>query len=165
MIPNNHAMFGQASTQISNRIEIPVLAARIPGSMDLCSNRSNPKVTYLYRGCDPDLICKINADYGWVSAPLTSDNPVGSCILARKDKKPLLLEHAEALTDYCYGHLGDIFEEHLVNFFEDQADDEALLSKDGILNQISKVKFEEFLQAWRVGQGSAVPSGLASPYT
>jgi hypothetical protein len=164
MLPTNHAVFGQAPTQISDRIKLPVVAARIPGSINLCGNTSNSKVTYFYRACDPNLVCGVNADYGWGSAPQTWDIPVGSCIVAQKDKKPLLMKHAKALTNYCCKHLGRIFNKHLADFFEDGDEDEALLNKDGILNQISKVKFEEFFQAWKVDQGEAVPQNPASPY-
>lgn len=118
MLPTDHAIFSQAPTQVSDRIEFPAVAARVPGNIDLCGNTSNSKATYLYRGCDPDLICGFNVGYGWGSAPLTWDVPVGSCIVARKDKKSLLIEHAKSLAGYCYTHLADILQEQLESGFK-----------------------------------------------
>jgi len=41
----------------------------------------------------------MNGGYGWAFAPMSWDFPVGSCIVTRLDKKPLLTEHVEVLTE------------------------------------------------------------------
>jgi hypothetical protein len=87
MLPTNHAIFSQALTEVSDRIEFPTMAARIPGSIDLCNNTSNSEETWLHRGCNPDVIFNVTPNDGWGSAPLMWDIPVGSCIVARKEKR------------------------------------------------------------------------------
>jgi len=130
-IPAIHAIFKQAPTQISEHIELPVAAARIPGSVDFWVNgitgsTMNQAIKFMYQGCNRDIDDKdfMTGGYGWGFAPRSWDVPTGSCIVVRMDKKPLLPEHVEVMGDYCHDYLGVFFQEQMESGFEERDEDD-----------------------------------------
>lgn len=165
MLPVQHAIFNQEPTPISSRIGFPITVARIPGSVDFWERKIgqadvfhpnvNQAVTFLHVGIDPmDDGKDFPLSAAWGFAPWTWDTPVGSCIIARKDKKSLLPGHIALLSEYC--HL------HLTSFFELQMEGD--LKKTDVLNQISKKKFKAYLHAWRARQKEDDLREMVSPY-
>jgi hypothetical protein len=112
-LPTTDAIFTKHDTSdIANRIGIPILTQRCPldpkwanskdamfEGMSPCNNQD---ATFLHQCCDPGAKFDISTGslgWGWCSAPWQSE--VGSAIVVRKDKKPLLPMQMEALAGYC----------------------------------------------------------------
>ncbi len=160
-LPAHHAIFKQTASQISERIELPVAAARIPGSIEKHMGKEhfpnvNSAITYLYSCCDPDTREKEWApgNLTWAWAPFTWDSPVGSCIVARRDKKALYPEHVAALTQFCQVYITPFFEEQMMNE----------LDVEHVLKEITKKKFEEYWEAWKDKQTDPEKKKRVSPF-
>lgn len=99
-IPSTHAMFDTSLLEVPALIGIPMVIHRI-------GTQSNHR---------PDLDCQIatclNIEYSNSLAPPQWQSHVGSCLVARKDKKPLSSQHLEAVWMYIdrvldyYGDVG-----------------------------------------------------------
>ena len=63
---------------------------------------------------------------------------VGSVIVVRQDKKPLLPEHVETLCDFCQSYLQPLFEEAL----------EGSLDKKSVLDQITQDGFQKYWEQY-----------------
>lgn len=112
-LPITDAIFTQHDTSdIADRIGISILTRRCPpdprwvNSNDAMfehgSPTNNQDATFLHQCCDPGAKFDLSTGsfgWGWCSAPW--QNSVGSAIVVRKDKKPLLTMHMEALARYC----------------------------------------------------------------
>ncbi|KAK5735723.1 hypothetical protein LTR17_007895 [Elasticomyces elasticus] len=84
-IPSNHAMFGSPPLEVPAILGIPMVIHRV-------GTKSRDRA---------DLDCQIatylNIKYSDGLAPPQWQSHVGSCLVARKDKKPLSLPHLEAV--------------------------------------------------------------------
>jgi hypothetical protein len=97
------------NSDIADRIGIPILTRRIPpdpkwanSDMEGGSPFNNQDATFLHQCLDPKAVSdpsKGSIGWGWCSQQW--QNEVGSVVVVRKDKKPLLPLHMEALTTYC----------------------------------------------------------------
>jgi hypothetical protein len=123
----------------------------------------NQSATFLHIGCDPDITETMEYPGSWGFAPMKWQNDVGSVIIARQDKKPLLPEHAEALADFC--------QEHVTPMIEAQNESEwgapgsvPGLRKDDILKEITKEKFLMYYASWKAGQTDEEKRKQISPY-
>ncbi|KAI1399818.1 hypothetical protein F4819DRAFT_399059 [Hypoxylon fuscum] len=101
------------ASDIAKRIELAVFTRRCPPDSKWANDKdnkvfkgsspfNNQDATFLHLCCDP------KADFnhqtgalGWGWASMQWQNSVGSVIVVRQDKKPLLPLHAEALCKYC----------------------------------------------------------------
>jgi len=170
-IPASSSIFQQAATDVSERIELPILVRRISGSVNKWSKRTdvpagmigyvNHAGTFLNIGCQPER--KNNGpEYAWGNAPGEWQNSVGAVMVVRQDKKPLLPDHVAVLAEYCQFHLSPIFEAQSES---ERCDDKSLrLGKDHVLKEITKEKFEEYFQAWKTRQADLTKRQVASPY-
>jgi hypothetical protein len=95
-IPNNHPIFDGPLLEVPAIMGIPLVICRV-------GTQSNHH---------PDLDCQIatylNIAYHDGLAPLEWQSHIGSCLVARKDKKPLSVEHIEAVWMYI-DRLMDLF--------------------------------------------------------
>ena len=99
--------FFHAATDVSKHIELPFVVQRIPGSVAKWKKRPdtpsgntswvNVAGTFLNIGCKPE---RADTGFNWGLAPPEWQNDVGSVVVMRKDKKPLLPIHVFALADY-----------------------------------------------------------------
>lgn len=164
LLPSDHAIFQQSPTEISAQVGLPIVAARIPGNVDKwveskCGYICNEPITFLHIGCDPRIEggSALDGGPGWGTAPLSWGMEVGSCIVARKDRKLLEPEHIEAMAKYCQVHLTNRFEEFNEN--EDNEDEDTgntgRLGVDYVLLEITKNKFEAYFLGWRVEQNES----------
>jgi hypothetical protein len=90
-------------------------------------------------------------------------NDVSSVIIARKDKKSLLPEHADALADFCQNHLIDKFQE-LTESKHGAPRSIPRLGKNHVLGEITKQKFLKYYRAWKAKQMYEVKRNQISPY-
>jgi hypothetical protein len=107
----------------------------------------NQPATFLHLGCDPNVTEGMEENkFSWDWAPMKWQNRVGSVIIARKDKKPLLPEHAEVLADFCQHHLARKFGECVEG---EHGVPESIpgLGKDHVLNETTNAKFLEYYNA------------------
>ncbi|KAI0575448.1 zinc finger mynd-type protein, partial [Pyrenophora tritici-repentis] len=168
-LPKFHAIFRQNATPTSMRMKLPITVASIPGSVEIWDS-NNPDLAYfsanhneaadaLNVGCDEN-------DYAcWGFSPLTWDDSQGSCIVARKDKKPLHPDHVAALAEYCSDHLTPIFQMQIESEAFHWIDGQIyFISKQSVLDEITKDKFEEFFRAWKARQTHPGTRQRISPY-
>ncbi|KAF2111354.1 hypothetical protein BDV96DRAFT_499663 [Lophiotrema nucula] len=166
-IPAKHSIFAQAPTPLSERIELPVVVQRLPGSvpewqtpakkkayMGPMSPWCNQDATFLHLGVDPKREDFMNGGYSFGFAPMGWQDDVGTVIVARKDKKPLLPEHVAALTKYCREGLEDYFQECA----------EGNMTKERVLKEITKAKFETYYKKWQERQEDETARTQVSPY-
>ena len=112
-VPGSDSIFSMHSTSdIADRIGIPILTRRCPpdpkwaNREDVMFGGSSPfknqDATFLHQCCDPKAeFDMVTGSLGWGWCPMQWQNEVGSVIVVRNDKKPLLPMHMEALVRYC----------------------------------------------------------------
>ena len=95
------------TSDIAKRIDLPIFTRRCPPNPEWANDQdcklfNNQDATFLHLCCDP------KADFdphhgimGWGWASMQWQNDVGSTIVVRQDRKPLLSLHVEALCKYC----------------------------------------------------------------
>ena len=81
---------------------------------------------------------------GWVKPEWRTH--VGSVVVVRNDKKPLLLGHAAALVHFCWDHLTDKFQANWERSLDGENDD------NDVLQEIAEDKFKEHFQGWQSEQ-------------
>ncbi|KAJ8130223.1 hypothetical protein O1611_g3406 [Lasiodiplodia mahajangana] len=122
-IPTEHAVFSRPVPPIPMLIEIPLVFYRLGTQSSDREGLNNQIVTSI----------NINATSGF--APPDWKTGVGSVIVARKDKKPLLPHHLEGIWMYC---------DYILSFFNDRG---------GAPNQLySREAFESWWQGYRDDQ-------------
>lgn len=97
-IPVDHAIFSQSVPPIPRLIEVPLVFYRVGTRSANRADLDNQIATY------------INIDAASGFAPPEWQSFVGTVIVARKDKKPLLPHHLEGVWMYC-DYILDIFGE------------------------------------------------------
>ena len=96
MIPENHPVFSEAVPPIPALVEVPLVIHRVGTQSRNRDDLDNQIATYL----------NIDLESGF--APSQWQSHIGTVIVARKDKKPLLPHHLEAVWMYC-DHILDLF--------------------------------------------------------
>ncbi|KAI0097984.1 hypothetical protein GGR51DRAFT_451863 [Nemania sp. FL0031] len=118
-IPTEHAIFSRPVPPIPLLIEIPLVFYRLGTQSSDRAGLNNQIATSI----------NINATSGF--APSDWISGVGSVIVARKDKKPLLPHHLEGIWMYC---------DYILSFFNDRG---------GAPNQLySREAFEQWWQGY-----------------
>ncbi|KAF1992673.1 hypothetical protein P154DRAFT_504571 [Amniculicola lignicola CBS 123094] len=162
-ITDSHPAFKTPIPPLSERLGLPVHAYKIPGNGRSWFLKRTPNIqghvnqpaTFLNRGCNPERrFTEDIYEYGWSLAPMQWQNEVGSIIVARKDKKPLLPEHTEALCEFSPFRLS--------NFFQYQL--EADSPVDDVLREIIKPRFQEYYDRWKAKQANEEKRNQVSPY-
>ena len=97
-IPADHPVFSKQVMPVPALIEVPLVVYRLGTSSDNVADLDNQAATYL----------NIDPDSGF--APPAWQQCVGTVIVARKDRKPLLVHHLEVVWDYC---------DHILDYFGD----------------------------------------------
>ncbi|KAH7124433.1 hypothetical protein EDB81DRAFT_861075 [Dactylonectria macrodidyma] len=97
-IPADHAVFSQPVPPVPGLIEVPLVLHHVGTQSANQADLDNEIATYL----------NINPDSGF--APPEWRSHVGTVVVARKDKKPLLPHHLEGVWMYC-DHILDLFGE------------------------------------------------------
>jgi len=94
-ISSDHIVFSKPVLPIPGLIEIPLVMHKVLtwSTGTSRADLDNQIATYL----------NIDADSGF--APPAWQSEVGTVVVARKDKKPLLPQHVEAVFEYCNGIL------------------------------------------------------------
>ncbi|KAF2790433.1 hypothetical protein K505DRAFT_251203 [Melanomma pulvis-pyrius CBS 109.77] len=147
-LPTTDSIFTQHDTSdIADRIGISVLTQRCPpdpkwaNSKDaMFENKSpfnNQDATFLHQCCDPDAKFDMSTGslgWGWCSMPW--QNGAGSAIVVRKDKKPLLPSHMEALAKYCRNEI-----QPLMGHSTGEYHPEEPIKKDHVLKIICRPMF------------------------
>lgn len=95
-IPADHPIFSQTVPPVPALIEVPLVLHRVGTLSANQADLDNQIATYL----------KIDADSGF--APPAWQSHVGTIVVARKDRKPLLPQHLEGVWMYC---------DHILNLF------------------------------------------------
>ena len=120
-VPHTHPIFTiyhRDKSEIAKRIGLPILARQYPpnrawakeetwGIFGHESPFNNEPATYLHLSCDSAPSVPNSLGWGW--APQKWQSSVGSVIVAREDKKPLLPLHMEALCRYCQFEIFPLF--------------------------------------------------------
>jgi hypothetical protein len=97
-IPADHPIFSKQVLPVPALIEVPLIIYRLGTWSDDVAELDNQEATYL----------NIDPDSG--IAPSAWQECVGTVVVARKDRKPLLLQHIKVIWDYCA---------HILNCFGD----------------------------------------------
>ncbi|KAJ5900268.1 uncharacterized protein N7473_004338 [Penicillium subrubescens] len=97
-IPANHDVFSRTVPPVPGLIEVPLVLHQLGTRSANRADLDNQIATYL----------NINPDSGF--APPAWQSHVGTIIVARKDRKPLLPQHLEGVWIYC-DHILDLFGE------------------------------------------------------
>jgi hypothetical protein len=95
-IPADHPVFSKQVLPVPALIEVPLVLYRLGTWSDNVAELDNQAATYL----------NIDPDSGF--APPAWQECVGTVVVARKDRKPLLVLHLEVVWDYC-SHILDCF--------------------------------------------------------
>ncbi|KAF2646712.1 hypothetical protein P280DRAFT_388309, partial [Massarina eburnea CBS 473.64] len=150
------------TSDIAGRIGIPIFTRRCPpdpkwdnkshGGKDPANN---PDATFLHQCCDPsakfDLASGLGG-WGWCSTAWQS--PAGSVIVVRKDKKPLLPLHMEALAKYCRDEIQPLMEHSVGGYAPEEP-----ISREDVLRFICRATFVIFFTKMRkVKNDYATPS-------
>ncbi|KAH8667805.1 hypothetical protein BGZ61DRAFT_461171 [Ilyonectria robusta] len=98
MISADDPIFSHAVPLIPGLIEVPLVFSRVGTKSAYRANLDNTIITYLH----------IDATSGF--APPQWQSRVGTVVVARKDKKPLLPHHMEGAWMYC-DYISDLFGE------------------------------------------------------
>ncbi|KAI1125637.1 hypothetical protein F5Y10DRAFT_246746 [Nemania abortiva] len=148
-LPTNHDIFTEHdSSDIAERIGLPIFTKRCFPHPNWASEKnwdvfrgeipySNLDAGFLHMGCDPEAEFDHSgrtAAWGCPSVPWTWG--VGSVIVVRQDKKPLLPLHVEALCKYCSCDAAP-YMAHSTGMFEP----EEPMSKDLVLSIICRPAF------------------------
>jgi len=88
-IPADHPIFSQPVPSIPGLVEVPLVLHRVGTQSANRADLDNQIATYL----------NVDAESGF--APLAWQSYVGTVVVARKDKKPLLPHHVEGMWMYC----------------------------------------------------------------
>lgn len=147
-LPTTDAIFTNHYTSgIADRIGIPILTQKCPpdpkwaNSEDAMfegwSHFNNQDATFLHQCCDPG--AKGNPStgslgWGWCSMPW--QKRVGSVIVVRKDKKPLLPMHMEALANYCQKEIRPLLAHSIGEYHTEEP-----IKKDHVLRIICRPMF------------------------
>lgn len=113
-VPLTDPIFSKHDTSdIAQRIDLPIFTRRCPPDPKWANDEdnklfergspfNNQDATFLHLCCDPkaDFNLKMGT-LGWGWASQQWQNSVGSAIVVRQDKKPILPLHVEALCKYC----------------------------------------------------------------
>ncbi|KAI1672222.1 zinc finger mynd-type protein [Pyrenophora tritici-repentis] len=112
------------TSDIAERIGLPILTRRCAVDARWANRSSdeddamfehkspsqNQDATFLHLCCDPGAKLDIGKEsLGWGWSPQSWQNNVGSVIVVRKDRKPLLPLHMEALAKYCREEVISLF--------------------------------------------------------
>jgi hypothetical protein len=97
-IPADDAVFSQQVPPVPGLINIPLVLRRMGTESANAADLDNQIATYL----------NIDADSGF--APPAWQSHVGTVLVARKDRKPLLPQHVEGVWMYC-NYILDVFGE------------------------------------------------------
>jgi hypothetical protein len=165
--PISWPTFYQDATDVSTLIGLPVVVWRdtTRNILRMCKRRTdipdgmtpwkNTAATFLNVGCQPERD-KDLPKYGWgVVSPEWQEYP-GTVVVMRMDKKPLLLEHVAALSQFCGCYLASRFQAQMAPG--------SSLGKDHVLREITKEKFEEYFVKWRKVQTDPESIQYVSPY-
>jgi hypothetical protein len=163
-IPITHGIFRRQPTPVSSRIELPICVAKVPGTDKHWESQSalgeegfglggSTAATFLHIGCEPN-VNDFPQGYGWGLAPVAWNSPVGTAVVLRKDKKPILPEHVAALAEWC--------EFELIPAFIAQV--ERGLEKDFVLDMITMAKFKAYYGVWKARQPDGASRNQVCPY-
>lgn len=121
-VSSNDLIFSEHDTSdIAQRIGLPIFTRRCspdPRWTNYQDTRlfggeipfNNQDATFLHLCCDPKgLFDHRSGQFGWGFASQQWQNSVGSAIIVRQDRKPLLPLHAEALCRCCRREVGPLF--------------------------------------------------------
>jgi hypothetical protein len=136
------------SSDIMNRIGLPIFTRRCPPNPRWAhddhnkifkgsSPFNNQDATFLHLCCDP----KTKFDpqigtMGWGWASQKWQNSVGSVIVVRQDKKPILPLHVEALCNYCRYEIRPLLAHSIGEYHPEEP-----ISKDTALTMICRPTF------------------------
>lgn len=120
-IPADHSIFDKAILEVPAILGIPLVIHRV-------GTQSNNRA---------DLDCQIatylNVTYEYGLAPPQWQSHVGTCLVARKDKKPLTSQHLEAVWMYIV---------RLMDFYGEQSPREAQ-------KRITRQRFEKWFENYK----------------
>ncbi len=158
-------VFAEPITPVSQRLELPIVAMRIPGSLEKW--KKEPPANYVFSQSSTseplqpspnlNMSSQFNARAAWLqigfdpaAKPVGHEHwqtELGSVMVMRKDLKTLLPEHVHAISDYVLEYVEMVRSRNL--------------SPEQGLKEISKGKFAKFWKEWSVKRGN---TGLISPY-
>ncbi|KAJ8121614.1 hypothetical protein ONZ43_g1977 [Nemania bipapillata] len=136
------------TSDITKRIGIPIYTKRCfphpnwanAKDAEMFGNESpynNQDATFLHLCIDPEAKEDFSRGFlGWSWAPSQWQQDVGSTIVVRQDKKPLLPWHAEALCSYCRYHARDCLAHTIGEYAPDKP-----MSKSLALSMICRPTF------------------------
>ncbi|ORY11258.1 hypothetical protein BCR34DRAFT_514169 [Clohesyomyces aquaticus] len=135
-------------SDIADRIGLPIFTRRckpdprwsnseFPNILKGESAFNNQDATFLHLSCDPNAnFNHMTGKLGWGWAPMQWQNSVGSAIVVRQDKKPLLPLQAEALCRYCRYEVRPLLAHTIGEYTPDEP-----MSKDLVLSMICRPTF------------------------
>lgn len=147
-VPASHPMFDipQCLSPISERIGMPCYTARHGDAQKFTKTVGdvvNQPVSFMHRSCDPDAEPdEKNGNSSFGFPPTWWDRDVGNVLIARKDRKALQADTAEAFGAYCAYHIG------AYNQWQLERDGEAWFKK-AMLDEITPAKWTTFMEQWR----------------
>lgn len=134
------------SSDIAKRIGLPIFTrqchpdpqwATNGGSNDCQYPFTNPEATFLHLCCDPESTYNASTGaLGWAWAPRKWQNSVGSVVVVRQDKKPLLPIHVEALCKYCHFDIGPLLGHSEGEYYPDEP-----MARGAVLSMICRPTF------------------------
>lgn len=158
------------TSDIAKCIDLPIFTRRCPPNPEwanypdskLFENQSpfdNQDATFLHLCCDPKAdFHPQSGEMGWGWASMQWQNSVGSTIVVRQDKKPLLPLHVEALCKYCRYEIRPLFGHSQGEYAPEEP-----MKKDAVLAMICRPTFVIHwykLLEERIERGE----GISAPY-
>jgi hypothetical protein len=147
-LPTTDVIFTKHDTSdIANRIGLPILTrqcapdpkwANIEDAIFKSSSPfNNQSATFLHQCCDSNARSdRSNGSLGWGWCPLKWQNGVGSVIVVRKDRRPLLPTHMEALAGYCQNEVRPLMGHSIGEYSPEEP-----IRKDHVLEIICRPMF------------------------
>lgn len=153
------------TSDIADRIGLPIFTRRYPSDSRWSEGRdhgprfNNQFATLLHLSCDPKAECE-PPSMGWGWAPEQWQYGVGSVLVVRQDKKPLLPFDVEALCMYCRDEVLPLFSHSNGIHYPEEP-----MSKEAVLAMICR---RSFYIKWDKLLGENIKAGknpeLTSPY-
>jgi hypothetical protein len=166
-VPREHPIFTQATPPcgISELVQLPVLVRKYPADKAWAKDESisgtgynNQAATFLNLSTDTN--SRLLMEWGW--APVEWQNKVGSVLVVRADGKDLSPHHCEVLCTFCQFEMQPLFEDSMGSGM----DPENPMSKDAVLQKMTKENFDRYFTQYRASWLAHDPSWSAakSPY-
>lgn len=130
------------TSDIAERIELPIMTRCFIHGLKMANEDADTTIQGNSAGSPDATILHLSLDTRserWSSVPQHMRTKVGSVVVVRQDREPLLPLHAEALCRYCHDHVSPLLKRSMSGYGGRHP-----LNKEAVLSMICRATFEIF---------------------